>query len=272
MTPNAALLEHAAPAVALRADQLRQFQELGYLVLPGFLPPDLVERMRPEVDRWVDDGLRARSIDSVRDPQRFGVPPVMELELPAHGELITHAPLLRVIDQLMGRAPYVFHHLHSDRQAPDVPGKSWHHDYEHGTRDDRSATMIHALHYLDGLDADTSSLVVLPGSHREHADKAARAHLGTRPLPGEVVLDALPPGSTVVLHSALFHARRPRPNDVPGKPRYFVDASYCEVGRLWPPVKPYWRYMLRRARELDLAPERPELFAERHFSEYVRQA
>ncbi|MFD9523602.1 phytanoyl-CoA dioxygenase family protein [Streptomyces sp. NPDC059979] len=165
------------------------------------------------------------------------------------------------------RAPSAFHHLHSDRQAPDVPGKPWHHDYEHSTQTDRSATMVHALHYLDGLSTDTSSLVVLPGSHRERADKAARVHLGTDPLPGEVVLEELPPGSTVVLHSALFHARRPRPGGL-GKPRYFVDASYCEVGPLWPPVKPYWRYMLRRARELNLAPDRPELFTELTFAEY----
>ncbi|GAA2688161.1 phytanoyl-CoA dioxygenase family protein [Streptomyces lunalinharesii] len=269
MTSNASLLDHATP-VALRSNQVQQFQELGYLVLPGFLPQDLVDQIKPEVDRWVDDGLRARSIDSVRNPEKFGVPPVMELELPVHGELITWSPLLGILDQLIG-APYVFHHLHSDRQAPDVPGKPWHHDYEHSTQDDLSATMIHALHYLEGLDAETSSLVVLPRSHRERADKAARAHLNTDSLAGEVVLEELPPGSTVVLHSALFHARRPR-SDVSGKPRYFVDASYCEVGRLWPPVKPYWRYMLRRARELNLAPDRPELFAERNFSEYVRPA
>ncbi|MFI1285778.1 phytanoyl-CoA dioxygenase family protein [Streptomyces sp. NPDC020858] len=265
MTPNALLLAHDKPT-ALRPDQLRQFEELGYLILPGFLDRDLVARMKPEVDRWVDDGLRARSIDSVKDPEKFGVPPVMELELPAHGELITWSPLLGILDQLMG-APYAFHHLHSDRQAPDVPGKPWHHDYEHSTQTDRSATMIHALHYLDGLSTDTSSLVVLPGSHRERADKTARVHLGTDPLPGEVVLEELPPGSTVVLHSALFHARRPRPGGL-GKPRYFVDASYCEVGPLWPPVKPYWRYMLRRARELNLAPDRPQLFTELTFAEY----
>lgn len=269
MTPNAVLLRHAT-AAPLRSEQVRRFHDLGYLILPGFLPGSLVDRMKPEVDRWVDDGLRAQSIDSVKDPETFGPPPVMELELPAHGELVAWPPLLEVLDQLMGAA-YVFHHLHSDRQAPDLPGKPWHHDYEHRTQDDRSATMIHALHYLDGLTTETSSLVVLPGSHREHADKGARVHLGTDSLPGEVVLENVPPGSTVLLHSALFHARRPRPH-VPGKPRYFVDSSYCEIGPPWPPVKPYWRYMLRRARELNLAPDRPDLFAEAPFTEYVRPA
>jgi ectoine hydroxylase-related dioxygenase (phytanoyl-CoA dioxygenase family) len=254
----------------LLAEQVALFDEQGYLVLPGFLPEDLVNRLRPEVDKWVDDGLRARSIESAREPERYGLPPVMELELPAHGELITQPRLLGVLDQLMG-AEFVFHHLHSDRQAPDVPGKPWHHDYEQTPQVDRATPMIHALHYLDGLNGDTSSLVVLPGSHHEVREKSARTHLGTRALPGEVVLSELPPGSTVVLHSALFHARRPRPG-VAGTHRYFVDASYCAVGPLWPPVKPYWRYMLDRARRLGLAPDRPELFAERHFTEYRRPA
>ena len=54
---------------------------------------------------------------------------------------------------------------------------------------------------------------------------------------------------------------------------YFVDASHCPAGPAGPPVKPYWRHMLRRAQELGLDHGRwPELFAERHFSEYVRSA
>jgi hypothetical protein len=38
-------------------------------------------------------------------------------------------PLLAVIKALMG-ADFVFHYLHSDRHAPDQPGKDWHHDIE----------------------------------------------------------------------------------------------------------------------------------------------
>ncbi|WP_405008894.1 phytanoyl-CoA dioxygenase family protein [Kitasatospora sp. NBC_01539] len=255
----------------LRSTDLDRFTEDGYLVLPGFLPDELAGRLRREADHWVDDGLRARSIAAVLDPDAHGAPPVVEVELPAHGELVGHPPLLELLAGLMGPS-FAFHHLHSDRQAPDTPGKAWHHDYEQRPQTDRRYAMIHTLHYLDGLDRGTSSLAVLPGSHREVADKDARAGLGTRELPGEVVIDRLPPGSTVVLHSALFHARRRRPGSA-GKDRYFVDASYCETGRLWPPVKPYWRSVLRRAQDLGLDHGRwPELFAERHFTEYTRPA
>ncbi|WP_433607160.1 phytanoyl-CoA dioxygenase family protein [Dactylosporangium sp. CA-139114] len=256
-------------STALDERQLEQFDRLGYLILPGLLPGHLVDALRPEVDRWVDEGLRARSIQSCVEPQRYGRPPVLELELPAHGELIAWPAVMDVLSQLMGPR-FVFHHLHSDRQAPDLPGKPWHHDYEAGPQVDPEHLMVHTLHYLDGLDDRTSSLVVLPGSHREAVAKTARAHLGTQELPGELVIDDLPPGSTVVLHSGLFHARRRRPG-VPGQPRYFVDTSYCQVGSQWPPVKPYWRSMLSRGRELGLdRGEWPELFAERHFTEYSK--
>jgi hypothetical protein len=249
----------------------RRFTDSGYLVLPGLLPEALVRRLEPEVDRWVDDGLRARSIASSLDPDTHGAPPLLELELPAHGELLAFPPLLTLLDDLLG-GPFVFHHMHSDRHGPGSAGKPWHHDYEPNAGADASLVMVHALHYLGGLTTEMGRLVVLPGSHREAAGKTARAHLGTAEIPGEAVIDRLPPGSTVLINSALFHARRPTPGR-PGRPRYFVDASYCQTGARWRPVKPYWRHMLARARELDLGGGRwPELFAERHFTEYAATA
>ncbi|WP_051854893.1 phytanoyl-CoA dioxygenase family protein [Streptomyces sp. NRRL B-1347] len=253
--------------------QREHFAESGYLVLPALLPAALRDRLVPEVDRWVDDGLRSRSIAACLDPgPDDDPPPVMELELPAHGELITHEPLLRVIADLMG-APFVFHHLHSDRHNPGAPGKPWHHDHEPNDAGDPDLAMVHALHYLGGLDGTVGNLTLVPGSHQRPWTKSALAHLGTTELPGEVVIDALPPGSTVVINSALLHARRPAPNPPGSLPRYFVDASYCQTGARWRPVKPYWRHMLSTARALELDGGRwPELFAERHFTEYARQA
>ncbi|MFC9652389.1 MULTISPECIES: phytanoyl-CoA dioxygenase family protein [unclassified Streptomyces] len=254
----------------LDESMLDQFQERGYLVLPGFIPADSLAFLEREVDLWVDSGLRKRSIAAALEPEAYGAPDMLEIQLAAHGELAVHPPLMSLLAHLMGPS-FVFHHLHSDRRAPGAPGKGWHHDYEQSPQRDRDHLMVHALHYIGGLQPDMGGLAVLPGSHREVADKAARAHLGTAPLPSEDVIDELPPGSTVVLHSALFHARRTAPGASGGRPRYMIDASYCQTGTRWPPVKPYWRHLLATARELDLGRGRwPELFAERHFTEYVR--
>jgi hypothetical protein len=259
-------------AIPAEASAKQRFGTLGYLVLPGLLDASLTDRLRPEVDRWVDDGLRARSIACCAGPVAGALPEVLELELTAHGELITWPALMSVLTSLLGTS-FVFHHLHSDRQLADAPGKSWHHDYEPNTSGDRGLPMVHALHYIEGLEPEESSLVVLPGSHREAGSaKHARAQLGTAEVPGELIIDDLPPGSTVLVHSALFHARRPPLAVGRGRPRYLVDASYCQIreGVRWRPVKPYWRHALSRARELGLDGGRwPELFADRHFTEYT---
>lgn len=75
----------------------KRFAETGHLVLPGLLPDDLLRRLLPEVDHWVDRGLRERSIASSLAPDRHGPPPLVELEMPAHAELLTFAPLLERI-------------------------------------------------------------------------------------------------------------------------------------------------------------------------------
>ncbi|MFC9948532.1 phytanoyl-CoA dioxygenase family protein [Streptomyces pratensis] len=243
----------------------------GYLVLPGFLPAALVTRLSPEVDHWVDTGLRQRSIDACRGLKEFGPPSVVELHMPAHGELAVHPPLLNLLGELLGPS-FAFHHLHSDRRPAGGSGKSWHHDYEQRPQRDRTHPMVHALHYIGGLRPEMGGLALLPGSHMEVAEKNVRAALGTAVLPGEVLLDELPPRSTVILHSALFHTRRAAPGRVDGAGfRYMIDASYCRTGPgiQWPPVKPYWRQVLAVARERGLADGKwPELFEERHFHAY----
>ncbi|MGW2839460.1 phytanoyl-CoA dioxygenase family protein [Streptomyces sp. NPDC001493] len=260
---------HSEPVEYGEAIEARKsFEELGYLVLPGFLPPALVDRLVPEVDRWMDEGLRARAIACSTGTAAGAHPPVLELELPAHGELLVHPPLMSLLADVMG-GPFVHHHMHSQRQGAGDTGKPWHHDNEPNDRGDRSLVMVHALHYLGGLNEAMGSLAVLPGSHHEDVAKDYRAGLGTAEQPGEEVIDRLPRGSTVLINSAVFHARRPAPSPVAGQDRYFVDASYCRTGARWRPVKPYWRYMLARAEELGLGRGTwPELFSDRHFTEF----
>ncbi|MFH8670218.1 phytanoyl-CoA dioxygenase family protein [Streptomyces anulatus] len=253
--------------------RVKNFPELGFLILPGFLPASLVDRLVPEVDRWVDTGLRQLSIDACSLTEDAS-PPKLELQMAAHAELAVYAPLLELLrdENLLGPS-FVFHHLHSDRRPPGGAGKSWHHDYEQHPQRDRALPMIHALHYLGGLRPGMGSLAVLPGSHHQIAEKDEMSALGTAWQPGEETIDDLPRGSTVLLHSALFHTRRAARGPAGAAPRYMVDASYCTTGVPWPPVKPYWQSVLAVGRTLEPARAQwPELFSERHFSPYVPHA
>lgn len=244
-------------------DCQQAFAAQGYLVLPSFLPPDLLTTLGKEVERWTDEGWRDRSIAHCLTG-RCDLPALTELDLGEHGWLLSHPPLMAVLDALMGPG-LAFHHLHSHRHDPGIEGKDWHHDYEQPPQRERTHLMVHVLHYLNGLDGTIGDLVLMPGSQHQVVRKDAWRHLGTRHLAGEVVIDRLPAGSTVIMHSAMFHARRARRGGH-GRPRYFIDASYCQAGVRWPTVKPYWRALLTRARSLGLDRNRwPGLFDERHF-------
>ena len=51
-------------------------------------------------------------------------------------------------------------------------------------------------------------------------------------LPGSRTVDNLAAGSIIIVHSAVQHARRPKPGGGAYK-RYFIDTSYCQAGILW---------------------------------------
>lgn len=253
------------PLVAepLNARQISEFAERGFLVLPSFLPTKLVESLKHEVDHWVDGGLRNQSIVCCHMKTRQP-PPLMELELGEHGRLISHPPLMAILTQLMGSI-FAFHHLHSDRHNSGSADKNWHHDYEQYPQTNRSHIMIHVFHYLNGLNGTIGDLVVLPGSQGIVAERNALNYFGTMSLPGEVVINDLPLGSTVIIQSSVFHARRAKPGGE-GQPRYFIDCSYCQGGVRWPVDRSYWKHMLARARALGLdRGQWRDLFAERHF-------
>jgi hypothetical protein len=133
---------------------------------------------------------------------------------------------------------------------PGDKGVSWHHDYEQHPQTNRSHGMVHTFWYLNGLDGTIGDLLVLPGTHRLVMERNAYSHFGYAPLPGERVIDRLPPGTAVIVHSALLHARRAKPGGE-GRPRYFIDCSYCQAGVRWPGT---WnlRDQFPRARALGL--------------------
>jgi ectoine hydroxylase-related dioxygenase (phytanoyl-CoA dioxygenase family) len=251
----------STPSINLSAQQLAMFADCGYLTLPSFLSKELIGMLKNEVDHWVDSGLRKKSIAGCKD---IDPPPVMELELGEHGWLISYPPLMAILTQLMG-PKFTFHHLHSDRHNHGHASKSWHHDYVQNSQASRLPAMVHVFHYLDGLNGTIGDLVLVPGSQHRIVDKEVLECLGVRPLLGEVVINSLPPGSTVIAHSGVFHTRRAQPGGE-GQSRYFIDCSYCQVGVFWASVKPYWRSMLARGRALGFdRGQWPELFAERHF-------
>ena len=101
--------------------------------------------------------------------------------------------------------------------------------------------------YFNGLNGTVGDLMAVPGSQKavisgippsfnNPDDKPQWGYGGPQDLPGQRIFgegNPLPPGSAVIVHSALMHARRAKPGFV--NPRYFVDISYCQPGlNQWP--------------------------------------
>ena len=88
---------------------------------------------------------------------------------------------------------------------------------------------------------------------------------GTADLPpGSITLDCLNPGSVVLLHGGIFHARRKKPGG--RTPRYFVDVCYMEAvgsgSRRWPA----YRYDGRGLKTMAQVNAHAKLAAEKHWN------
>lgn len=194
---------------------LMTFADQGYTVFPGFLSKTEINKLKMAVDRHVSAQPRRHAYE--------------EDEI---GALVWHPGVAEIVDMLMG-GPHVFHHIHAARHDAGMTGVSWHQDYEQYPQTNRSHLMVHVFFYLNGLNGTVGDLLLVPGSYRFATDSRALSCLGTSDIPGSITVDDVPPGSAVVVHSAMWHARRARPGGEDG-PRFFIDASYCQSGVMWP--------------------------------------
>lgn len=202
----------------LTQDQRAFFDVEGYLTLEGFLLPDLCEALRLEVDGLMSRRARQEQplIVSYRDL----------------GMLTSHPAMMEPLEQLMG-GQYAMHHIHATRHDAGQDGVNWHQDYEQDPHTNRSHLMVHVFYYLNGLNGEVGDLLLVPRSQHSVVSSDALALFGTEDLPHSLTIDRLAPRSAIIVHSALFHARRAKAGGE-RQPRYFIDISYCQNGVLWP--------------------------------------
>lgn len=239
---------------ALTTEQSETFRKEGYLIFENLFEAEECEAVKAD-------------IDALETAKRSGGPAQpWPVEYPHLGPLVSDPRVMEIVEGVMGPG-FAFHHLHAVRQNAGAPGVSWHQDYEQAPQSNRSHTMVHLFYYFNGLNGEIGDLLALPRTQRTIVDNGALWHLGTADLPGTVVVDNLPSGSAVLVHSALWHARRPKPGGE-NRPRYFADASYCQAGIRWPAYgNKRWREVLERAKAagLERNGKYAHLFDEAHF-------
>ena len=211
-------MSEAVANESLSAEDAQFFHREGYLVLPDFIDPDYNARLIDEVDELMAhrEAKDNRLLVSYRQM----------------GLLTSHPPLMDKLEVLMGPR-FAMHHIHSTRHDSGNRGVNWHQDYVQYPQTNRSHVMVHVFYYLNGLNGEIGDLLVLPQSQNLIVGNGGMKLFGTEDLPGSICVDRLTPGSAIIVHSALWHARRSKPGGE-DRPRYFIDVSYCQHGVLWP--------------------------------------
>ena len=233
--------------------QLESFRTNGCLVFPRFFDAEECAALKAD-------------IDELKLPRAEGTLRRLPCEMPHLGQLISHPKVMQIVTEIMGTG-FAFHHLHAVRQEAGTSGVHWHQDYEQEPQSHRSHLMVHFFYYLNGLNGTIGDLLYLPKSQNAIVANDGLSILGTADLPGTVVVNDLPAGSVVLVHSALWHARRAQSGGEE-TPRYFVDASYCQAGVRWASYGgANWREVLAKARDcgMDKDGRHAHLFDEAHF-------
>lgn len=229
---------------------LETFEDQGYAVFPEFLDKAEIDTLKAAVDRHVSAQPRhAYEDDEI-------------------GALVWHPRAAEILDELMG-GPYVFHHIHAARHDAGKEGVAWHQDYEQYPQTNRSHLMVHVFFYLNGLNGTIGDLLLVPGSQRHAVDSQALRFLGDSDLPGSITVDNVTPGSMLIVHSAMWHARRAKPGGE-DSPRFFIDASYCRSGVKWPSYRAPGMLADLRERHVSAGGDRSWLFDEEQFFDVAR--
>ena len=164
----------ARPARLLTEDEIRLYDEQGYVVVDGLLSPGEVERLSDIVDGLVNEAADMTGGDDYYDLEpshRPDSPRVRRLKKPifqheAFDRLARSPVILDVVEQLIGGGIRITHpngkiNIKAAEYGSPV---EWHQDwagYPH-TNDDLLSVSIP----LDDVEPENGPLLMIPGSHR----------------------------------------------------------------------------------------------------------
>ncbi len=219
--------------MTISAEQIAQFDEQGYLIVPQLLNAEETALLR-DIAR-VDHELAGRAA-SRADGEGGAVKLVVANDLPAdtiYGAIVRSARIVRAMEQLLRDEVYHYHHKMILKEARVGGAWAWHQDYGYWYNNgclwpDLASCMI----AVDKATRENGCLQVVAGSHKvgriDHgqvgdqtgADPERVAQVVQR-LP--VVHCELDPGSAIFFHCNLLHRSDQNKSD---HPRWAFIACY----------------------------------------------
>jgi hypothetical protein len=200
--------EPASDASRLSAEQRRFWDENGYLVLPGVLPPAelaAVRRAAGEAEaRWRADP----ALPGTRIPEFEEISAIMEYH-PLLFDLAEHPRVLPLIREVLGPGiALIDHAFYITPPGGVIDGTAWHTDVRtrvRGIHHAGSTMMVRAMYALTDIADDGGATLVLPGTHRQPDDSTIPAVAMPEQMPGAVPL-ACAAGSAYFFNGNLLHS------------------------------------------------------------------
>lgn len=233
----------------LTAEQVAAYHRDGFIRVDDALRPDMLQRVRDLVDRFVAGaaGLtKSNEVYDLEDTHTPENPRVRRLKDPVDRdplfwEVIRHPDVIAPLTQLIGPDIRLFGSKLNMKAAGYGAAVEWHQDwafYPH-TNDDLLAIGI----MLDDVDAENGPLMVMPGSHLGPVhDHHSEGYFigGIEAIADKVDLSAAVPihgraGSMSVHHVRALHGSA---LNLSGKPRrlLFYEIAAADAWPLWSDV------------------------------------
>lgn len=201
-------------AYHLTAEQVRFFDENGYLILRKWIPEGLLSRLKAAASAWIEDGWgigeddpRAVDYYFAERPQRrvmFRVSYLHDKRQPASLELLGSPRVLGVVESLCGPNYVPTYESMVFKQEGDGEVIPWHQDAVHPRR----YRIFNYDLYLDHSRIGQGALRVVPGSQREKHDVCAVSQRFGWDVPGVIQME-MEPGDVLVHDVMLLHGSEP---------------------------------------------------------------
>ncbi len=191
----------------LSEQQIRFFDENGYLVLRNWLPRDLLERLRAAGQAWIEDGLRAGKDDPHYEDYMFAKRPYGQVMFrvnylhdkgqSASLELLGCPQVLAVAESLCGPNFVPTYEFMVFKQEGDGEKIPWHQDAVHPRR----YRIFNYDLYLDHSRIGAGALRVIPRSQTGPRDVCRIAETYGWDAPGVIQVEMAP--GDVLLHDVM---------------------------------------------------------------------
>lgn len=229
--------------MALTPEELRHFEEKGFILKKGLIPPDWVEQIRVEIkdihDRMAKQpapgaGISWETFNDPSKPKRIKQLMNSELVSPTINRIIRSDWMLDIIQDLIGPDISLYHCKLLPKSAEDGTAIPWHQDYAYWKREDNRPLMVNCQFAIDPATLENGCIQFVPGSHKwglqehERVQQTFGVFLKGHYHPREDAVSVeMQPGDGVCFGALIIHGSAPNSS---GRSRVMNTVAYNVTG------------------------------------------